>query len=292
MAEILHPTESGEPEYYRRDFDRHAMPGVRLTARLANALRSVVFPGLDLHTRSRRPCAAIGNKAIAMCWMPAAGTDIFRGWPIARGRVVAMNILPDQVARSQSLLVDYRGADPQRLQFEVRNLYDLAGELRRFDEIICYETLEHLRNDRDVCRHFFRLLKPGGVLHLCCPYRLHPRHQAEVLDEAEQGGHVRAGYTHDDYRALLEPLGFQIEMFVGLGGPALYHADRVLRAIRSRFGDVAALPLFPLLLPLACWPGLNRPIPFSLYCRCPQGDRGTTGRHELIHVRHCRHSHV
>src|ERR1039458_955669 len=27
-----------------------------------------------------------------------------------------------------------------------------------------------------------------------------PRHQAEVLDTKESGGHVRAGYTKDDYR--------------------------------------------------------------------------------------------
>jgi len=129
---------------------------VRLTSLIASGLRSVVFPGLDLHTRSRAALCRYwkhGDRDVLGCrqWERI----ISPGWRIAPGaRVVAINIVADQVARSKSLLVDYRGADPQRLQFEVRNLYDLASESRRFDEIICYETLEHVRNDQDVCRKF------------------------------------------------------------------------------------------------------------------------------------------
>ncbi len=48
---------------------------------------------------------------------------------------------------------------------------------------------------------------------------------------------------------LLEPCGFKIERIVGIGTPAVFHADRILRAIRSRIGDWLALPLFPFALP-------------------------------------------
>lgn len=178
-----------------------------------------------------------------------------------------MNIDPGQTEKARRFLVDFRGADPERLKFETRNLYDLGSETRRFDEIICFETLEHIRRDAEVCAHFRRLLKPGGWLHLCCPHRLHPRHQREVLDTAEQGGHVRAGYTEAEYRALLEPLGFTIDRIAGVGPPGVYRADAVLRFIRNRMGDVAALPLFPLAMP-AVWLASDKPaVPFSLYCR-------------------------
>jgi hypothetical protein len=86
----------------------------------------------------------------------------------------------------------------------------------------------------------------------------------EVLDEKESGGHVRAGYTEEEYRTLLEPVGFQIEFVVGIGPGALYRADRILRAIRNRVGDWAALPLFPIALPAVWLATLNPLVPFSL----------------------------
>ena len=169
--------------------------------------------------------------------------------------------------KAKEFLVDYRKADHRRLQFERRNLYDLESEARMFDEIICYETLEHVCRDSDVVREMYRILRPGGVLHLCCPYRLHPRHQAEILDVSETGGHVRAGYTEEDFRRLLEPVGFQIELFVGIGPTAVYLADRVLRALRNRLGDRAVLPLLPLSLMIVGAARTNPPMPFSLYAK-------------------------
>ncbi|HEX5400231.1 MAG TPA: hypothetical protein VFY06_14390, partial [Verrucomicrobiae bacterium] len=124
---------------------------------------------------------------------------------------------------------------------------------------------EQLRRDREVVEQFYRILRADGVLHLCCPHRLHPRHQAEVLDMDETGGHVRQGYTETEYRALLEPLGFKIERVVGIGTPGVYFADKVLRAIRSRAGDALALPLLPLALPFVWLARVNPATPFSLY---------------------------
>jgi SAM-dependent methyltransferase len=180
---------------------------------------------------------------------------------------VSINFEQQQVEKSRNFLIEYRQADRSRLRFEHKNLYDLRQETRAFDEVICFEVLEHLLRDGDVATEFFRVLRPGGALHVCCPYRLHPRHRVEVLDTRESGGHVRAGYTEDDYRRLLEPIGFRIESVVGIGTPAVYHADRVLRAIRNRFGDWVALPLLPIALPAVWFATLNPRMPFSLYVK-------------------------
>jgi SAM-dependent methyltransferase len=182
-------------------------------------------------------------------------------------RVVAFNMDAGQVEKARSYLVDHRRSDPARLAFEQRNLYELPSEQRSFDEIICYETLEHLVRDKEVVREFARILRPGGYLHLCCPNRLHPRHQREVLDVEEKGGHVRPGYTLEDYRALLEPLGLAIDQTAGIGPRSLYFADEVLRKIRNKVGDLAALPLFPILLPIALFARDNPDVPFSIYAR-------------------------
>ena len=133
------------------------------------------------------------------------------------------------------------------------------------------------KKPREVIREFFRILRRGGVLHLCAPYRLHPRHQAEVLDLNEAGGHVRAGYTEEEYRILLEPVGFRINTVVGIGPPAVVRAEEFLHPIRSHVGDWLALPFVPVALALVWSAKFNPTVPFSLYVRAvkPGDARGT-----------------
>lgn len=178
-----------------------------------------------------------------------------------------MNFEQSQVEKARDFLIGYLKADPARLRFEQCNLYDLDKKQRTFDEIICYEVPEHIKGDQQVAREFYRILLPGGVLHVCCPHSLHPRHQAEVLDVNETGGHVRQGYAEENHRQLQEPIGFKIEQVVGIGTPGVYYADKILRTIRSRVGDVLALPLLPLALPFVWLARANPPVPFSLYAR-------------------------
>lgn len=235
---------------------------------IRNLLRQVLYPGLDLHTRNRASLSRFWKTGPRDVLDAGSGNGYFSWLAYRSGaRVVAMNIECGQVEKAREFLLGYRKADSTRLQFEQRSLYDLPEETRTFDEIICFEVLEHLHRDSDVVKEFYRILRPGGVLHVCCPYRLHPRHQAEVLDLNETGGHVRTGYTEEDYRALLEPVGFQIERVVGIGSPSVYHADRILRLIRSRLGDWCALPVFPFALPFVWLAKFSPPIPFSLYAR-------------------------
>lgn len=229
-------------------------------------LRNLVYPGLDLHTRNRASLCRFWKTGPRDVLDAGSGNGYFSWLAYRSGaRVVAMNFEASQADKAREFLVGYRKADPAKLRFEQCNLYNLPHENRRFDEIICYETLEHIRRDDTIVREFYRILRPGGVLHLCCPYRIHPRHQAEVLDMGETGGHVRPGYTEEDYRRLLEPCGFRIERVAGIGPEAVCRADRILRAIRRRCGDVVALPLLPLVLPFVRLARMNPRVPFSLY---------------------------
>ena len=235
---------------------------------LRQAIRSLVYPGLDLHTRNRAALCRFWETGPRDVLDAGSGNGYF-AWLAYKsgGRVVAMNFEAGQVQKAKQFLIDYRKADPARLQFEQFNLYDLTKETRTFDEIICFEVLEHLRGDSSIVKEFYRILRPGGVLHVCSPHRMHPRHQSEVLDTNEKGGHVRAGYTEGDYRKLLEPVGFSIENVVGIGPRSVYLADKILRFIRNRVGDVPALPLLPLALPFVWLARMNPPMPFSLYVR-------------------------
>jgi SAM-dependent methyltransferase len=235
---------------------------------LKNFIRHLIYPGLDLHTRNRASLCRFWQTGPRDVLDAGSGNGYFSWLAYQSGaRVVALNYEQSQVEKARDFLVGYRHADPVRLRFEQYNLYDLPREQRAFDEIICFEVLEHLKRDGEVLTQFYRVLKPGGALHLCCPHRLHPRHQAEILDLNETGGHVRQGYTEEDYRKLLEPLGFKIEQVAGIGTPGIYRADKILRALRNRVGDALALPLLPLLLPFVWCARMNPPRPFSLYVK-------------------------
>ena len=236
-----------------------------LAASLKNLLRTLVYPGLDLHTRNRATLCRYWCGGSRQVLDAGCGNGYFSWLAYRSGaEVVAMNAERGQLEKARRYLIDHRRADPARLRFEEKDLRELDREVRTFDEIICYEVLEHIVDDRKLVRQFFRILKPGGTLHLCCPYRLHPRHQAETLDLRGGGGHVRPGYTEDDYRKLLEPEGFVIERCVGIGPWSVYAADALLRRIRSALGDLPALPLLPLLLPLVAWAKLD-PICLSRF---------------------------
>jgi SAM-dependent methyltransferase len=239
-----------------------------IIAAIRYLIRDLFYPGLDLHTRNRASLSRFWQTGPRDVLDAGSGNGYFSWLAYQTGaRVVAINCEEGQVQKASDFLIVHKRADPGRLRFEQRNLYDLNRETRMFDEVICFEVLEHLLHDQDVVTEFYRILRPGGVLHLCCPHRLHPRHRVEVLDTQESGGHVRAGYTEEDYRNVLEPIGFQIESVVGIGTPAIYHADRILRLIRNRFGDWAALPLLPIALPAVWFAALNPRMPFSLYVK-------------------------
>lgn len=244
-----------------------------LSRSLWHLVRSVLYPGLDLHTRNRVSLCRFWKSGPRDVLDAGSGNGYFSWLAYKSGaRVVAVNIDKAQVENAREFFLEYKKADPAQLRFEHCNLYELSMEVRTFDEIICYETIEHVRRDSEVVKEFFRILRPGGVLYLCAPNRLHPRNQAEVLDLKETGGHVRAGYTAEEFRKLLEPFGFRINTVVGLGTPAVVYADELLRPIRSHSGDWLALPLLPVMLPFVWAAKFNPPVPFSIYVRAEKPD--------------------
>lgn len=226
----------------------------------------LLFPGLDLHTRCRnrilprffRPGpidtldAGCGNGALAFAAYKTGN------------RVLGVTYSSKETEKALALFSFLR-TDPARLTFQTYNLYDLPKLGRQFDQIICSETLEHIRQDQLVVRHFYNLLRQGGILHLCCPYALHPEHHLGRTDNPEDGGHVRDGYTLESYRALLEPAGFELVKSAGLGSPLFVQLDKAIRYLRNKGGDALALPLFLLSWPLQLFDFLDPPAPFSLY---------------------------
>jgi SAM-dependent methyltransferase len=239
-----------------------------------NRLRCLAMPGTDIFTRRR--------TSIERNWKPGQrrvlDAGFGNGWFSYRayrsGAVVtALANQTALIAKARALYNDYLGIPEDRLRFVEMNLYEVDKINERFDEIICYETLEHIRDDRRICNMFYRLLKPKGVLHLCCPNAEHPRWQREELDTLERGGHVRHGYTQQSYRQLLEPLGYRIDRFEGIGGPMLVFLQENLQApIRNWLGEAGAAMVAAIAIPFIRFDSACPEIPFSVYVRAVRDD--------------------
>jgi SAM-dependent methyltransferase len=225
-----------------------------------------LFPGVDLNTRCRYrflPRFFRGGPVDTLDAGCGNGALAYAAYRLGN-RVLGVNFELPQIENARWFF-DKMGVERSRLELLHGNLYDLPALNRQFDQIICSETLEHIKRDQVVARHFFDCLRPGGVLHLCCPFAPHPMNAMGRVDGPEDGGHVRDGYTMESYRALLEPLGFRIEMSAGLGTDFLQVLDRPVRNTRNRFGNAASIPVFLFCAPLTLLDRLNPPVPFSLY---------------------------
>jgi SAM-dependent methyltransferase len=235
---------------------------------LKDAVKWFLFPGLDINTRCRVRFLPRFFRAGSLETLDAGcGNGALSLAACHKGnRVLGVTLDEDQIRRNRAFFARWGSASRERLQFEVYNLYDLRKLGRKFDQIICAETLEHIARDAEVIAIFHEILNPGGILHLCCPYARHPQHNMGRVNCPEDGGHVRDGYTWESYHSLLEPAGFRIEVQAGLGSSFLMNAlDGPVRFIRNRFGMAAAIPFFLVAQPFTFLDRLNPEVPFSIY---------------------------
>jgi SAM-dependent methyltransferase len=93
---------------------------------------------------------------------------------------------------------------------DLRELDKMAPELGLFDQIVCLEVAEHISDDTKLIGDLARLLRPGGRLLLTSPYVKHRALWSEQLSEAEDGGHVRWGYSHEEIADLFAAAGLRV----------------------------------------------------------------------------------
>ncbi len=161
----------------------------------------------------------------------------------------------NRAARERASILGLEGVE--FLECDLRELDRHAGALGRFDQILCMETIEHVRDDRKLVADLSALLLPGGRLMLTTPSGGHrPLVGDERLSEEEDGGHVRYGYTFRELEGLLGDAGLEVvaeEWFAGLVTQQLANLTRLLAALNGRLAWALVLPLRPL-------QALDRPV--------------------------------
>src|SRR5262249_35612356 len=110
-----------------------------------NRLRYLALPGTDIFTRRR--------TSIELNWKcgqrRVLDAGFGNGWFSYRAyrsgaAVTALANQSDLIVKARALYNGYLGIPEDRLRFLEMDLYEIDKIDDRFDEIICYETLEHV----------------------------------------------------------------------------------------------------------------------------------------------------
>lgn len=137
------------------------------------------------------------------------------------------------------------------ITFNLNDLAMRANELGKFDQIICFETIEHIIADRKLIHNFSNLLKPGGRLLLTAPYLHYNAHllgdDKTPLSTHEDGGHVRLGYTHEGLEVMLRESGMIVVKKDYISGVV---SQYIIVAIRILSGIIPAKIAWAITLPL------------------------------------------
>lgn len=222
---------------------------------IREVIKWLLFPGINLHARLRYrvlprylPPPESENATVLDA---GCGNGMLTYQAYRKGyRSIGISIKSGEIKRNRQLFNEWLGIPESCLMFKELNLYDLHALGMEFDHIICSEVLEHIRDHERVCENFYKVLRPGGTLHLCCPNSEHPDNQKHELDPDEKGGHVRPGYTEQSYRELLEPIGFRVSRPVGIGGPVRQTLNKLILRCESLFGLPGGIICFGIVLPL------------------------------------------
>ncbi len=144
-------------------------------------------------------------------------------------------------------------------QLDLRELPARRDGLGSFDQIICFETIEHILDDQAVVSALADMLAPGGQLLLTAPYEGHrPLHAEERHPQPlEDGSHVRYGYTPARLRELAENAGLEVRSEGFASGVVSQALTSLMRRLTARIGR---LPAWLALLPLRPLVVLDRPL--------------------------------
>lgn len=127
---------------------------------------------------------------------------------------------------------------------DVRKL-DEMKDIGLFDQAICFETIEHIKDDGKLVKDISSVLKSGGKLLLTTPYKFYHRLPGDHVSKIENGDHMRWGYTHEEMEEIMKSAGLEVESkdyVTGLVSQALIRLERRIVPISHYLAWVIVLP--------------------------------------------------
>ncbi|MFH1702699.1 MAG: class I SAM-dependent methyltransferase [Nitrospirota bacterium] len=148
---------------------------------------------------------------------------------LKNGNIVTLIDLNRQNIDRALLKIEMVGfLDPKRIEAIACDIKEYETE-NKFDQIILFEVLEHIKDDQEVLDKLYFLLKSSGQLLFSSPSDNYPMFYGEKISPIEDGGHVRKGYSFDDIERKMVSAGLKVilkESYIG------YFTQKTLALIR------------------------------------------------------------
>lgn len=244
-------------------------------SKLKLLIKKILFPGLDISTRKRMKFVKYFDSGDILTLDAGCGNGAFSFAAYKKGnRVLGIDFDPAKLKKCEEFR-DYLKIDSSRCEFKVFNIYKLEELGRKFDQIICFETLEHLKNDKEIIGEFSQILKRGGTLHISVPSSERKFYYGEKLSQEEDGGHMRLGYSHKELEEMLKKSGFEIikkDGVVGFFGKILLNINqwiglsRITIGLPSRIRD-SLNALILLFIPITFLDNILPSKPFNVFIK-------------------------
>lgn len=168
-------------------------------------------------------------------------------------------------ARSRAEMLDIGNVDFRKI--DLRELESHGGALGVFDQIICLETIEHVREDQALVDRLAAMLKPGGQILLSTPFDGHRPLYTEdpAPSTVEDGSHVRYGYSQQRLREIAAEANLEVRSEDFISGVISQKLTDLMRRLSQRFG---LLPAWLTVLPLRVLVVFDRPLSRLLHYPC------------------------
>jgi len=174
-------------------------------------VKDILFPGIDFCLRKRTKLVKKYLKRGPIKTLDAGcgnGAFCFLCYKLGNS-VTGIDLKADNIKKCLEYR-DYKGASASKMKFMVFDIYNLLQLNETFDQILCFETLEHLIADKYILEVFNKLLNPVGILLLGVPNLNCWFYYGERVSSIEDGAHVRKGYTYPMLRDMLAAVGLEV----------------------------------------------------------------------------------
>ncbi len=149
-----------------------------------------------------------GNKEISIY---DAGTGYgqytyFMSEKLNPNKILAVDVKEDWIKDCELF---FASRNKKNVAFAVEDL-TLIDHSQEFDLITCIDVMEHIEEDVKVFNNFYKALKFGGFLLINSPSIYGGSDVHDEHDESFIGEHARDGYSYEDLKSKLEPIGFSV----------------------------------------------------------------------------------
>ncbi len=125
-------------------------------------------------------------------------------------RVTVLDVDEDSLNRLEYKLKRFGYCKPSRIRLVHSHIRDFDPN-EYFDQIVLFEVLEHIKEDKFVMQKLAKYLRPGGRILISTPSADHiPLYSDGGIDTEGKGGHVRKGYSLEDFEQMACETGLEV----------------------------------------------------------------------------------